>query len=67
MKTAANTSSTMLHVPEMVPVKYKPTIIKAIITLIILSKEPIFFFIFSNILIFALLLNKINTRIFAMQ
>ncbi len=47
-KIPAKTKSTIPNVPEIVPVKYSTPIIAANITLIILSAEPMFLFIFIN-------------------
>ncbi len=55
-KTAERTISTIPKVPVNVPVKYNTLTIAAIITLIILSAEPIFFFII--MLLFELNISK---------
>jgi hypothetical protein len=44
-KTAASTSNTIPRVPVMIPEKYRYAITAAMITLMILSALPIFFFI----------------------
>ncbi len=43
-KTTANTPNTIAMVPEIISMKYKVAITKAMINLIIRSAEPIFFF-----------------------
>ena len=47
---AANTNNTMPKVPVITFVKYKMPTTTAIISLIILSEEPMFFFIAINVL-----------------
>lgn len=56
-KIKDNVNKTIPNVPEIVPLKYNTTIIVAIITLIILSVIPIFFFILTNIILIQMYIN----------